>query len=585
MSSVRPGHALPLLAVLLAVPLAARGARPPGDAARGATLFRERCALCHGEGGGRGPDLEGVVGRRAGSAPGFGFSHGLRDAGARGLTWSARTLDRYLAAPGKLVGGTTMSLATPGARDRRDLVAYLATLSARRERAAPSAESASGAPAPAPPDAGAGRTPQAAPSGDWRGDAPGVRHRLTADRLPRPNATPSARRPPRVVDPPRDARLRAPSGFAVERFAEGLEGPRLLRVAPNGDLFVAETAAGRVRVIRAAQGAARPERVEVFASDLDGPFGIAFHPPGAEPRWVYVATENAVVRFPYRSGDLTARGRPETIVPRLADTDGGHTTRDVAFSPDGRRMFVSVGSASNVAEDLPRKTPEALRAWEAEHGLGAAWGEETWRADVLAFDAEGRNRRPFATGLRNCVGLAVHPRTGDLWCTVNERDGLGDDLVPDYVTRVREGAFYGWPWLYLGQNEDPRHRGARPDLASKATVPDVLLQAHSAALGLAFYEAPQGAAARFPDAWTGDAFVALHGSWNRRERTGYKVVRMPIRDGVPAGEYEDFLTGFVVDDARVWGRPVGVAVARDGALLVSEDGNGTIWRIVHVGAR
>ncbi|WP_242346921.1 PQQ-dependent sugar dehydrogenase [Anaeromyxobacter terrae] len=570
MSPVRPGLAVPLLAVLLAAPLTARGARPSGDAERGARIFRERCALCHGEGGGRGPDLAGVVGRRAGSYPGFGFSRALRDEGARGLAWSARALDRYLAAPGKLVAGTTMSLATPDPRDRRDLVAYLATLAGRT----PPAEERADRPARA-----------AAAGGSWRDDAPGVRHRVTVDGLPRPNATPSASRSPRVVRAPRDARLRVPPGFVVERFAEGLENPRLLRVAPNGDVFVAETGAGRLRALRAREGAARPERVEVYATGLDGPFGMAFHPPGPEPRWLYVATENAVVRFPYRSGDLEARGEPETVVPRLADTTGGHTTRDVAFSPDGKRMFVSVGSESNVAEDLPRKAPDAIRAWEAEHGLGAAWGDEAWRADVLAFDEAGTSRRPFANGLRNCVGLAVHPRTGDLWCTVNERDGLGDDLVPDYVTRVREGAFYGWPWLYLGAHEDPRHRGARPDLAEKVTIPDVLLQAHSAALGLAFYDARPGAAARFPEAWTGDAFVALHGSWNRSERTGYKVVRVPLRDGVPTGEYEDFLTGFVVDDARVWGRPVGVAVARDGALLVSEDGNGTIWRITYRGER
>jgi glucose/arabinose dehydrogenase len=242
-------------------------------------------------------------------------------------------------------------------------------------------------------------------------------------------------------------------------------------------------------------------------------------------------------------------------------------------------MFVSVGSESNAAEDMPRKAPEELRRWEAEHGLGAAWGDETWRADVLVFDPDGQGRRTFATGLRNCVGMAVHPRTGDLWCSTNERDGLGDDLVPDHVTRVRDGAYYGWPWYYLGANEEPRLRGARPDLAGKVTVPDVLVEAHSASLGMTFYDAPEGAPAAFPPEYRGDGFAAFHGSWNRSKRTGYKVVRIPQRDGVPTGEYEDFVTGFVVDAARVWGRPVGVAVARDGALLVTEDGNGTIWRV------
>jgi glucose/arabinose dehydrogenase len=193
---------------------------------------------------------------------------------------------------------------------------------------------------------------------------------------------------------------------------------------------------------------------------------------------------------------------------------------------------------------------------------------------VLAFDPEGRGRKTFATGIRNCVGLAVHPQTGDVWCSTNERDGLGDDLVPDFITRVREGGFYGWPWFYIGANEDPRHRGERRELRDKITVPDVLIQAHSASLQLAFYTGTQ-----FPPEYRGDAFAAEHGSWNRAKRTGYKVIRVKLKDGVPTGEYQDFLTGFVVNDRAVWGRPVGVAVARDGALLVSEDANGTIWVI------
>jgi len=195
---------------------------------------------------------------------------------------------------------------------------------------------------------------------------------------------------------------------------------------------------------------------------------------------------------------------------------------------------------------------------------------------VLAFDPEGKRLGVFATGIRNCVGLTTHPVTGDLYCSTNERDGLGDNLVPDYVTRVREGAFYGWPWFYLGANEDPRHPGQRADLKDKITLPDVLLQAHSASLGLTFYNGSQ-----FPSEYSGDGFAAEHGSWNRSKRTGYKVIRIRLKDGVPSGEYQDFVTGFVIDDNNVWGRPVGVAVAHDGALLVSEDGNGTIWRITH----
>jgi glucose/arabinose dehydrogenase len=415
--------------------------------------------------------------------------------------------------------------------------------------------------------------------GDWRDDAPGVRRRLSADRLPDPYASRSSSNSPAVVEAPLNAIPKVPPGFTVQLFARGLETPRSLRVAPNGDIFLAESGADRVRVMRTANGAATPSRGEIFAADLDGPFGIAFYPPGAEPQWVYVATTTAVMRFPYRNGDLKARGAPEKIVARLPG--GGHWTRDVAFSPDGQRMFVSVGSASNVGQGLPKKTPDEIRRWEATKGLGAAWDGEDRRAGVLAFDPDGHNERSFATGIRNCVSLAVQPRSGDLWCATNERDGLGDDLPPDYVTRVRAGSFFGWPWYYIGDHEDPRHKGERPDLKGKATVPDVLLQPHSAPLGMTFYDPPADAAAAFPVDYRGDAFVAMHGSWNRGRPTGYKVVRIRLHDGKPSGEYEDFMTGFIIDDAEVWGRPVGVAVARDGALLVSEDGNGTIWRIAY----
>ena len=416
--------------------------------------------------------------------------------------------------------------------------------------------------------------------GDWRGDAPGVARKIAATDLPPPYSSRSAGNPPSVDAAPAGAALHVPPGFTVALFAAGLDNPRLLRVAPNGDIFVSETAAGRVRVLRAADGAARPERNEVFASGLDRPFGIAFYPPGPDPLWVYVATNNAVLRFPYRPGDLRPTGRAETVVPQLAVSTGYHTTRDVQFSPDGQRMYVSVGSGSNVASGLLRRDPEQIQHWEAQHGLGAPWGEETARADVLAFSPQGGGAQTFATGIRNCVGLAVQPGTGDVWCSTNERDGLGDNLPPDYVTRVRQGAFFGWPWYYIGDHEDPRHKGERPDLAGKVSLPDVLLQPHSAPLQMAFYPAATGPAA-FPTSYDGDAFVALHGSWNRATRTGYKVVRIRLRAGAPTGEYEDFLTGFVVDRENVWGRPVGVAVAHDGALLVTEDGNGTIWRVAH----
>jgi glucose/arabinose dehydrogenase len=290
---------------------------------------------------------------------------------------------------------------------------------------------------------------------------------------------------------------------------------------------------------------------------------------------VYVGTVSKIVRFPYRKGDLKGTG-PAEVVADLPSSETGHWTRDIAFSADGKTLFVAVGSKTNVADGHVRPSPAEVADLEAKNGVGAGWGPELDRANVLAFNPNGGDKRVFARGIRNCSGLQLRPNSGDLWCVVNERDMLGDDLPPDYATRVKPGAFYGWPWYYIGANPDPRHSGARPDLADKVTTPDVLLQPHSAPLGIAFYEGAQ-----FPPEFKGDAFVALHGSWNRAKRTGYKVVRLKFKEGQPTGEYQDFLTGFVVDDTRVWGRPVDVAVASDGSLLVSEDGNGTIWRVFH----
>jgi glucose/arabinose dehydrogenase len=416
----------------------------------------------------------------------------------------------------------------------------------------------------------------AAAFGDWRADAPGTRRHITPADLPAPYATPSARNSVRVVAKPGDAQLRVPQGFDIKPFAtaaQGLDKPRLLTVAPNGDIFVAETNPGRIRVLRPTPDGTAVAQSEVFASGLARPFGIAFYPTNGNPQWVYIGNTDSVVRFPYRGGDLKASGPAETIVPALPT--GGHYTRNVVFSRDGTKMFVSVGSGSNVGEDIPRLDPAALQKWVAENPLGAAWGNEAGRADVLVFDPAGKNRRIYATGIRNCVGMAVDSG-GTLWCSTNERDGLGEDLVPDYITRVREGAFYGWPWFYLGNHEDPRHKDTRADLRDKITVPDVLVQAHSASLQMAIYEGSQ-----FPADYTGSIFAAEHGSWNRAKRTGYKIIRALVKDGVPTGEYEDFVTGFGVDDSSAWGRPVGIAVAKDGALLFSEDGNGTIWRVSH----
>ena len=254
-----------------------------------------------------------------------------------------------------------------------------------------------------------------------------------------------------------------------------------------------------------------------------------------------MANTNSVVRFPYTSGDTRATGKPETVIAALPE--GGHSTRDVVFSNDGRQMMVSVGSGSNVGQGMGSPSG-GLPSWIGQQPLGASWGYENNRAGVLTFDPDGKNASVFATGIRNCVGLAVHPLTGDLYCSTNERDGLGDNLVPDYVTRVRQGAFYGWPWFYIGDNQDPRHPGARADLKGKITIPDVLIQPHSASLGLAFYNGDA-----FPAEYRGDGFAAEHGSWNRSKRTGYKVIRIRLKDGVPSGEYEDFVTGFVVNDS------------------------------------
>jgi glucose/arabinose dehydrogenase len=406
--------------------------------------------------------------------------------------------------------------------------------------------------------------------GDWRSDRPGLVRLIRPADLPKPGATSSSANFSRIVPRPAGAMPQVPPGFKIELLAEGLSGPREMRTAPNGDIFVAETKAGRIRVVRLSQDGSQLVKNEIYAGGLNRPFGIAFFPSGNDPQWVYVANTDSVVRFRYQNGDLTAGGRPKAVVAGLPH-GAGHSTRDIVFTKDDRRMLVSVGSASNDAEGS-----RSGAANDPTSALGASSGEEARRADVLAFNPDGTNASIFATGIRNCVGLALHPGSGDAYCSTNERDGFGDDLVPDYVTRVKEGAFYGWPWFYIGSHEDPRHAGERPDLKDRVSVPDVLIEAHSASLGLTFYT---GSA--FPAEYRGDAFAAEHGSWNRSKRTGYKVIRIRIKDGVPTGEYEDFVTGFVVNDSDVWGRPVGVTVTRDGALLVSEDGNGTIWRIAH----
>jgi glucose/arabinose dehydrogenase/cytochrome c2 len=565
-----------LLAVGISGPRACAQNMPAGDAARGRTYFNTVCALCHSAELGpdntviikQGPSLVGVVGRQAGALPHFTYTQSLKGSG---YTWSAATLDHFLANPMMAVPGTTMPMPVPDPQSRADVIAYLSTLKI------PDGVTLKYVVAPPP---GEGTDPN-----DWQRETPGITHHFMVADLPAPFATQSAGNGPQVVPQPDGDQPAVPPGFTVKKFADGLSNPRLLRTAPNGDIFIAETAAGRIQVMRTEDGADAPTVNQTYARDLDRPFGIAFYPPGNDPQWIYVANNNSVVRFPYRNGDLRARGAAEVIVPRLADTRGGHTTRDVVFSNDGRRMFISVGSGSNVAQEMNQMTPDEIRAWEAEHGLGATWGPERNRADILVTDPAGHEPlHTYATGIRNGVGMAVNPETGELWVSTNERDALGDNLVPDYVTRVKEGGFYGWPWYYMGNFEDPRHAGERPDLAGKAIVPDVLEQSHSASLEMTFYTATSGVAA-FPADYVGDAFAALHGSWNRTTRTGYKVIRIRVVHGVPTGEYDDFMTGFVVDDSSVWGRPVGVTVAHDGALLVTEDGNGTVWRVAYGGSK
>ena len=402
---------------------------------------------------------------------------------------------------------------------------------------------------------------------DYSKEVPGTRRKITVADLPAPFVTASVDNGPSVVPKPANAWPKAPAGFKVEQYATGIS-PRLIRTAPNGDLFVAESEVGRkpdsgtIRVFRGVDGNGKPKQVGVFATGLAQPFGIAFYPLGPNPKYVYIGDTDAVLRFPYKNGDMKASGPSE----KLADLPGGgrlrgggHWTRDIVFSKDGTRMFVSVGSHSNV--DDPDTHPE-----------------EKDRADVLEFTPEGKFVKIYASGIRNCVGEAIQPETGELWCSTNERDALGDNLVPDYITHVQEGGFYGWPYYYMGDHQDPRLAGKHPELKGKVIVPDVLLQPHFASLEMTFYEGSE-----FPASYKGDIFAAEHGSWNKAQRAGYEVIMVPVKDGKATGEYEDFLTGFVTSAGDVWGRPVGVTIAADGSLFVTDDGSGSIWHVTYEG--
>lgn len=442
---------------------------------------------------------------------------------------------------------------------------------------------------------------------DWNQQQPGAWHRITVADLPEPNPQEAVNNTPQLVPRPKDAWPIAPAGFQVTLYAGGdaipmqradnkehmqLSGgtftmPRLLRTAPKGDIFVADSGAGTILILRGVGADGKVVHVEKFATGLDHPFGLAFY-PAKNPAYVYVGNATTIQRLPYHTGDLHATGAPETIVPNIPGyaqlTGGGHWTRDVVFTPDGKYMLVSVGSGSNA--DDPDTHPA-----------------EFHRADVLEYTPEGQFIKVYASGIRNCVGEAINPVTGQLWCSTNERDNLGNHLVPDYVSSIREGGFYGWPWYYIGDHQDPRlpepctngtgpnpqapaltptlaENCKREDIGSRVIVPDVLVQPHMASLEMLFYLS----GGNFPSKYDGDAFAAEHGSWNRAKRAGYEVIRIPMHDGHAAdGSYQDFLTGFVTKDGQVWGRPVGVAVGGDGALYVSDDGSRSVWRVAFTG--
>jgi len=364
-------------------------------------------------------------------------------------------------------------------------------------------------------------------------------------KLPPPYATNSSGNGPRGTKPPAGFLPTVPAGFRVNVYAASFKVPRWLTVAPNGDIFLADNGSGEIIVMRDPQHTGAAQEREVFVGDQKRPFGIAFHDD-----YVYIGNMKEVVRFRYDPKTSKRLGEKEDLMDLPG---GGHDTRSLAFSADGKHLFVAVGSASNIDT-----------------------GEDSRRAAVTICDPDGKNARLYATGLRNPVGLALEPVTGEVWTSVNERDELGDDLPPDYFTSLKDGGFYGWPYSYLGSNVDPRVKQEHPELVARAIIPDVLLGAHVAPLQFAFYTGKQ-----FPESYRGGAFVAEHGSWNRASRSGYQIAFVAFKNGKPSADPVPFMTGLVPDPSKsdVNGRPVGVAVAPDGSLLVSDDGAGVIYRI------
>ncbi|MDB5505477.1 MAG: L-sorbosone dehydrogenase [Devosia sp.] len=408
--------------------------------------------------------------------------------------------------------------------------------------------------------------------GDWKADKPGVTRLITPADLQAPNPQESTSNGPENATRPDGTLPIVPDGFKVDLVATGIENPRAMMFAPNGDLFISNSDQGEVLVFKATDGKLASEPT-VFATGLNQPYGLAFYPSGDAPKYLYVAESNGLKRIPYAVGDTAATAEPETLFDNIDPEH--HWTRDIVFSPDGKTLYYAVGSGSNFGELMDPTPAGGVDAWITGHPLGVAWGNEERRAAVLTYDPDGKNEKYFATGLRNCSGITLQPDTDKVWCVVNNVDELGDNVPFEYATSLTEGAFYGWPWYYIGDNPDPRWAETpRTDLVGKVTVPDVLFQAHSAPLGITFYEGD-----KFGADYTGDAFVGMHGSWNRNTRTGYKVVTLAFENGKPTGEYTDFMTGFVNDDASVWGRPVDVTEGPDGALYVSDDGSGSIWRV------
>ena len=416
---------------------------------------------------------------------------------------------------------------------------------------------------------------------DWQDDKPGKWRHVKFEDLPEPFSTESTALENSIISRPSHIKPKTINNFQAEIFALNLSKPRSIKIAPNKDVFIVETGKGQIRSFRLSEDKTKYVSSTIYAKNLPNISSIAFYPSGPKPKFIYVGLETKIIRFPYRNGDLIARTSPEIIYSGLPAH--GHWTRDISFSKNNRYLFIGVGSATNVGEELItnndlKNSPKPQKKPSKPYLNNQIGGIEKDRATVIALSPDGKHREVYATGIRNCAALTLRLNGNDVWCVVNERDLLGDNLPPDYVTRVKKGAFYGWPWYYIGNHRDPRHLTHQDNLHAKITKPDVLLQAHSAPVAISFYTGNQ-----FPHEFVGDAFVALHGSWNRAKKTGFKVVRLRFLNGHPTGEYQDFLTGFVIDNSHIWGRPSSLAVMPDGALLVAEDANGEVWRISYKG--